>query len=142
MSNNLALKDISLAELKELRAAAERDAKSAQLEMKEIDAELVRRYGQAGKEKLLEAGKNHGTLTFEQEGAKLKFELKQAVTWDGDALREIARSMDMSQIDHLFDIKFSVPEAKFNALMPGNLRDRIARARTTKPGDAKITFAS
>ncbi len=112
-----------------------------QSNLSDIQAEIDRRFSDAGKLALDTAGKVYGTATREVEGGyKIKADVKQAVKWDGAALQAIAADMTWEKIQHWFKIDFSMPEAKFKAIEPGPFRKAIEKARTTKLSPIKITL--
>jgi hypothetical protein len=80
-----------------------------------------------------------GDVTVPLDGiAKLKGSRSKAVKWDGEALRKLATSLSIAEINHLFKIDFSIPESIYKALPPGPLKDKIDAARTVKYGALQI----
>jgi len=135
------LREYSLTHLTADRQDLLDGAADIQQELADIQAEIDRRFSDAGKLALDTAGKDYGTITREVEnGYKIKADIKQTVKWDGAALQAIAADMTWEKIQHWFKIDFSVPEAKFKAIEPGPFRKAIEKARTTKLSPIKITL--
>lgn len=105
------------------------------------DAEIARRFGEHIKAQFAAHGKDHGTLHLTvAPGIAAKAVIDRKVEWDQAKLRAIAAELTWPEIAHLFKIEFTVPEKNFGGMMPGPLKDKVADARTTKPGTAKITL--
>jgi hypothetical protein len=105
-------------------------------------AEIARRYAEAGRLALEKAGKTHGKVSVDLPGGlKLEAQVSQRVDWDQDKLQSIAKTLpDMATINHYFGIKFNVSEKIYKAIPPGDLRAKFDEARTTKLGDLKVTL--
>ena len=139
--NNDHLRELSLDELATERQELRDITAGYEGELVNIEAEITRRFSALGALALDDAGKDYGTATREIKGGyKLKAEIKQTVKWDSDALQTIASDMTWEKIQHWFKIAFSVPEANFKAMEPGEFKDALTRARTTKLAPLKITL--
>ena len=135
------LREMPLDELSDSRLELSTRLSAVQRDLAAIQDEINRRFEGAAKLALDEAGKEHGTATRTMEGGyKIKADIKQTVKWNSDVLQVIASDMDWEQIQHWFKISFSVPEAKFKAMPPGDLQKAVATARTTKLAPLKVTL--
>lgn len=85
--------------------------------------------------------KQSGDITFVDQNLKLKASISKTIKWDSAKLRAIASVLDWPTVEKLFDIEFSVPEARFNALTDDKLRAQLVDARTVKYGALTITPA-
>lgn len=84
-------------------------------------------------------GKSHGSLTIKSlPGVVVKADISQTVSWDQEKLKAIAGTLDWPTAQQLFKITFTVPEAVYKNMLPGELKDKLTDARTTKTGDIKI----
>lgn len=72
------------------------------------------------------------------DGYKIKGSVSKTVSWDSDGLQTIAGSMSWDEVKHYFKIKFTMAEAMFKALPPGEFKDKVTALRTTKDGQCKI----
>lgn len=124
------------------RAAAVATKAATASTLAQMDAELLSRYGNAFKDIFAAEQKESGTFTRELDGQKFKGSKSKKVEWDSAALQALASGMSWDEIKHYFKIKFSVPEAIFNAVAPGDLRASFSAARTVKNGDLKIEVVS
>ena len=104
----------------------------------EIDAEILKRYGNAFTDIFAAEQKESGTFTRELDGQKFKGSKSKKVEWDNAALQALASGMTWDLIQHYFKIDFKIPEAVFNAVPPGDLKTAFGKARTVKHGDLKI----
>jgi len=86
--------------------------------------------------------KESGQLGFVHDGCAVKAGISKTVQWDGDALKAIASEMDWGLASHYFDISFKMSEKIYNALPPGELRDKVTAARTTKLGAMSLKIAA
>jgi len=84
------------------------------------------------------ANKDSGTLSFTVNGVKYRAEIRKTVKWDSDKLQGTAAGMPWSVVERLFDISFSVPESRFNAIHDEELLAKLMQARTTKHAPLKI----
>ncbi len=72
------------------------------------------------------------------DGFKFKGSISKSVSWDSNALQKLAAEMDWEKAQHYFKIKFSVAEAMFKSVEPGQFKNALIDARTTKDGQLKI----
>jgi hypothetical protein len=89
---------------------------------------------------LADTGKPDGSLTFTRDGMKFKAEINKTVKWDNAKLQAIAATMPWAMVERLFDIKFSVPELKFKAIIDADMLAKLTEARTTTRSPVKVSF--
>ncbi|MFN3347388.1 hypothetical protein [Pseudorhodoplanes sp.] len=103
-----------------------------------LDAALDRRYGPRAAQRRAEAGKDAGTVRFEDNGFIVIADLPKRVTWDQDKLRHASEIIRTGWGDDPADYvktKLEVSEAAF-ANWPRPLRELFMPARTVKTGKA------
>lgn len=132
------LRTLSMPELRAKLAAAEADKAAAAARIASIQQEITGRLSGIAAKLFEESGKPAGDITFEAEGGKFKASISKSVSWDNSRLQAIARELPWNQAELLFDIKFSVPEAKYKALVDPALKDKLDDARTVKYGELVI----
>ena len=86
----------------------------------------------------MEAKSARSTTIEAPDGFKIKGSIGKTVSWNSDALQTLAAEMDWEKAQHYFKIKFSVAEAMFKSVEPGDFKDKLTDARTTKDGLLKI----
>jgi hypothetical protein len=121
-------------------AAAALDASK---ELKEwIDAAIVLRFGNQAAVLRREAGKDTGTVRFEQDGVVVVADLPKKVDWDQRLVAGVVERIRASGEDpaQYVDITIKVPERKYNA-WPENMRAAFAPARTVRTGKQSITLS-
>jgi hypothetical protein len=104
------------------------------------EAELSRRQEMTAARLLETAGKDNGSVTFTHDGMRFKGVAEKTVKWDSAKLQAVAATMPWDQVERLFKIEFSVPEANYKALLNPTLRDALTQARTTKIAPLKVVF--
>ena len=103
-----------------------------------LDAALDRRYGARAGQCRAEAGKDTGTVRFDDNGFVVIADLPKRVKWDQDKLRHAAEIIRQSWGDDPADyvkIKLDVAEAAF-ANWPRPVRELFLPARTVETGKA------
>lgn len=133
----------SLAQIHQLQGATRDEIATQKVHLAELDAEIYRRFEKVGYYHLAELGKEGGSTTFDAGGEdglnfKVKASISKSVKWDGAALQKIASGMTWEEIQHYFKISFSMAEAIYKALPPGDLKKNVEAARTTKYADMKV----
>ena len=106
-----------------------------------LDTELQRRTQQTGISRLEMLGKDHGVARFDHEGIALKVAANKVVKWDNDKLKAIAAALPWNAVEKLFDIKFSVPELTYKAVVDEDLLTKLNGARTTRIDPVKVSIA-
>ena len=125
-----------LALLQEDAAAALEAAKR----LKEwIDSAIALRFADRAQALRREAGKDTGTVRFEQDGVTVVADLPKKIEWEQRLIADVVERIRAAGDDpgQYVDIAIKVPERKY-AAWPGNIRAAFAPARTVKTG--KQTF--
>ena len=130
--------ELSLAELRARIVEAAAYATRAANYGKEAAAEIDRRLQQDAKNLMAAKGKTSGEATLEVDGEKYKVEISKSVSWNNDALQQVASTLDWATTQKLFKIDLSVSETIFKAAESTNpeLFAQLQAARTVKYGDA------
>lgn len=100
-----------------------------------LDAALVRRFGDLERAARAEAGKDFGTVHFNDGPLRVTVDQPKRVSWDQAQLAAIAGRIAASgeRVEDYLDVEFSVSESRFNN-WPAALRSQFEAARTVKPG--------
>ena len=87
------------------------------------------------------AGKDTGTIRFEDDGVTVIAELPKRIDWDQAKLAQIAANIASAGEDpaEFIDTKLSVSERKYGAL-PESWRKGFEPARTVRTGTLKVTL--
>lgn len=101
-----------------------------------------RRYAEQEKAARAEAGKDFGTVHFQDGPIRVTVDTPKRIAWDQKQLAAMAKRIADSgdRIEDYLDIEFTVPEARFTN-WPTALREQFAPARTVKPGKASYDLA-
>ncbi|MEC3860101.1 hypothetical protein VK792_02285 [Mesobacterium sp. TK19101] len=104
-----------------------------------LDSALTVRYASRATEERLAAGKDAGTIRFDDGDFTVVADLPKRVDWDQDQLADIvARIRDAGDDPAEYvDLAYKVPERKF-AAWPEAIRQGFEPARTVRPGTLKI----
>ena len=104
-----------------------------------LDGAIALRFAERAQALRREAGKDTGTIHFEDDGVSVEADLPKKVEWDQALLAALVERIRASGEDpaQYVDIAFKVPERKYSA-WPDSIRDAFAPARTVKTG--KPTF--
>ena len=104
-----------------------------------LDGAIAMRFADRAQVLRREAGKDTGTIHFEDDGVSIEADLPKKVEWDQALLAALVERIRASGEDpaQYVDIAFKVPERKYSA-WPDSIRDAFAPARTVKTG--KPTF--
>lgn len=146
--NAAALAGMSLVELVEYRDACRRhldllqktpEIEFASLNLADANMAVAAKAAPIAEEGFASKGTMGGTVTVKRDGLVIKGEVRKKVTWDQEKLKAIAGQLRWDEVQHYFDIKFSVPEKIYSALPPGPLRDMLTKARTVQFEDPKVT---
>ncbi len=136
--NELDLTQFTPADLKELEASVKKVIAANNGILKDIQKEITSRYEDLARQAYDQANKESGSMTLPQGDFKLKTSISKSVKWDSTMLQQIAATMPWEDVSHYFKIDFKVPDSIFNAIPPGELKDKITAARTVKYGDLKL----
>lgn len=84
-----------------------------------------------------------GSATINTPAGKFVVERSKTVSWDSDALSQVAAGMSADDVRAIFKMKLSLDEATFNDLaeLEHPLIDNIRLARTVKVGELKLKDA-
>lgn len=107
-----------------------------------VHAAMQRRYAEQERAVRVEAGKDFGTVRFNDGQVRITVDTPKRVSWDQKQLAEIAERIAASgeRVQEYVDIEFSVPESRFNN-WPAALREQFEPARTVKPGKSSYDLA-
>ena len=121
-----------LALLKEDAAAALKTAKAV---VDWIDGAISLRFADHVQALRREAGKDTGTVRFEQDGVTVVADLPKRVDWDQALIAAVVERIRAAGDDptQYVDIAIKVPERKYTA-WPESIRTAFAPARTVKTG--------
>ena len=100
-----------------------------------IDGAIALRFGDQAQALRREAGKDTGTVRFEQDGVTVVADLPKRVDWDQALIASVVARIRAAGDDptQYVDIAIKVPERKYTA-WPENIRTAFAPARTVKTG--------
>ena len=104
-----------------------------------LDAGLAVRYADRAAEERQAAGKDTGTIRFDDGDFTVVADLPKRVDWDQDKLAAmVARIRDAGDNPAQYvDIAIKVPERKY-AAWPDNIREQFEPARTVRSGALKV----
>lgn len=138
------VKPIEECTIEEIQSRLIECAKFATIVKNNVDAlkaELTKRTSETALKLYANANKEHGDLTFEVDGVKLKGSIERKIEYDQDALRAVAATMPWEKASRIFKIEFDVAEATYKAITDDELRTAITAARTVKTGELKVALA-
>ena len=140
----LSLSTAEIAELPvELKAILQREIDERQKQIKSIktrfDAAMVHCYATRASEMRQAAGKDTGTIRFDDGDFTIVADLPKRVDWDQDHLASMVERIRAAGDDpgEYVDVVIKVPERKY-AAWPQAIRDGFEPARTVRPGTLKI----
>ena len=104
-----------------------------------FDAALAIRYATRATEERQAAGKDTGTVRFDDGDFTVVADLPKRVDWDQDKLADmVARIQDVGDDPAEYvDLAYKVPERKY-AAWPEAIRQGFEPARTVRPGTLKV----
>lgn len=104
-----------------------------------LDGAISLKYANRAAECRQDAGKDTGTIRFEDGGVTVIGELPKRVDWDQEKLAQIAENITSAGEDpaEFIDTKLSVSERKYSAL-PESWRKGFEPARTVRTGKPKF----
>lgn len=106
-----------------------------------IDSAIALRFSDHAQTLRREAGKDTGTIRFEQDGVTVVADLPKRVDWDQDRMVELVERIRAGGDDpgQYVDIAIKVPERKYTA-WPETIRTAFTPARTVKTGKASFVL--
>lgn len=122
-----------------LKGAAEEQLTQAKSVADWLDGAISLKYADRAQDTRQEAGKDTGTIRFEDDGVTVIAELPKRIDWDQALLAQIAKSIAAAGEDpaEFIETKLSVSERKYGAL-PESWRKGFEPARTVRTGKPKF----
>ena len=111
-------------------------------EQAKVHTAMQQRFDELERAARAEAGKDFGTVRFNDGPLSVSVDKPKRVSWDQKQLAAIAERIAASgeRVQEYVDIEFSVPESRFNN-WPAALREQFEPARTVKPGKSSYDLA-
>ena len=137
-ANKMSTQEISEFSAKEIRTLQTSAAESLQQAKRindRIHDALELKYKDLASVSRIHAGKESGSVNFEDGQIQVSADLPKRVTWDQKQLAELSKRIQESGEDPLqyMDIAYKVPERKFTA-WPDTIKSAFQDARTLKMG--------
>ena len=129
MTDSSSVSSASLPELAIYKNELDRIIIEAQEKVKLIKSELEGRYLERAQDTLRQQGKDFGSVTIEEGAHKLKVSVRRRVEWEEGMLLNILNNMDEDTARHYAQIKYTIPEAKYNNAPP-EVKAALSEART------------
>ena len=129
MTDSSSVSSASLPELAIYKNELDRIIVEAQEKVKLIKSELESRYLERAQDTLRQQGKDFGSVTIEDGAHKLKVNVRRRVEWEEGMLLKVLNSMDEDTARHYAQIKYTIPEAKYNNAPP-EVKAALSEART------------
>ncbi len=122
-----------------LKEAADQQLKQAKTVADWLDGAISLKYADHAAEYRRDAGKDTGTIRFEDGGVTVIADLPKRIDWDQSLLAQIAENIASAGEDpaEFIDTTLKVPERKYGAL-PESWRKGFEPARTVKTGKPKF----
>lgn len=112
------------------------DMERSKLEI--LESELLQKVSSTFEADMAAKEKFHGSVTGEIDGVKMKFDVKQTVSWDQKSLRKLWEALPVEIGNKLIETKFFVKESVYNAQADPAIISALNEARTTKLSTPKI----
>ena len=122
-----------------LKGAAEEQLTQAKSVADWLDGAISLKYADRAQDTHQEAGKDTGTIRFEDDGVTVIAELPKRIDWDQALLAQIAENIASAGEDpaEFIETKLSISERKYGAL-PESWRKGFEPARTVRKGKPKF----
>lgn len=122
-----------------LKGVAEEQLTQAKTVADWLDGAISLKYADRAQDTRQEAGKDTGTIRFEDDGVTVIAELPKRIDWDQALLAQIAENIAAAGEDpaEFIETKLSVSERKYGAL-PESWRKGFEPARTVRSGKPKF----
>lgn len=106
-----------------------------------IEAAIVLRFSEPAQALRREAGKDTGTVRFEQDGVTIVADLPKRVDWDQALIADLVERIRAGGDDpgQYVEIAIKVPERKYTA-WPDHIRRQFEPARTVRTGKPNISL--
>ena len=130
---------LSADQLALLQEAAQQNLQRAKTVSDWLEGAIALKYADRANDNRQEAGKDTGTVRFEDDGVTVIAELPKRIDWDQAKLAQIAANIASAGEDpaEFIDTKLSVSERKYGAL-PESWRKGFEPARTVRTGKPKF----
>ena len=129
MTDSSSVSSASLPELAIYKNELDRIIVEAQEKVKLIKSELEGRYLERAQDTLRQQGKDFGSVTIEDGAHKLKVNVRRRVEWEEGMLLKVLNSIDEDTARQYAQIKYTIPEAKYNNAPP-EVKAALSEART------------
>ena len=116
-----------------------RNYEQAKKELEDFNKSLETRYYDTGRDLLRQEGKDFGTANFEDNGVKVKVELRKRTSWDQEKLLEYLNTLPSDLAKHYSKVSITVPDARFTNATP-DVKQELKKFRTVSLQGVKITF--
>lgn len=122
-----------------LKGAADEQLTQAKSVADWLDGAIALKYADRAQDTRQEAGKDTGTIRFEDDGVTVIAELPKRIDWDQALLAQIAKNIAAAGEDpaEFIETKLSISERKYGAL-PESWRKGFEPARTVRTGKPKF----
>lgn len=122
-----------------LKGAADEQLTQAKSVADWLDGAISLKYADRAQDTRQEAGKDTGTIRFEDDGVTVIADLPKRIDWDQQLLAQIAENIASAGEDpaEFIETKLSVSERKYGAL-PDSWRKGFEPARTVRTGKPKF----
>lgn len=137
------LAELSATELHQLQQQADAAVQHAKDQKDRIEGAIAFKYAERAQALRQQAGKDTGTVHFDDDGIRVTAELPKKPEWDQKKLGEIAQRIGASGENpaEYLDITYKVAERKYTA-WPDSLRAAFEPARVLKTGKATFRLAT
>ncbi len=131
--------NLAAPELADLIDLLDKDAMLLKVRKDKLICALDRKYGDAAKQRRLEAGKDTGVVHLDDMGFDVAAEVGKTVKWDQAKLVTALDSLPTETAKHYVKAEFKVDERKY-AAAPPDIQKLFSPARTVVPGKATYTL--
>ena len=141
-NNSSAMKFIDVSDTQSLKLRKEyltKQFEEAKQQLDEFNKNLEQMYLDKAKKQLFDEGKDFGTANFEDNGVKVKVELRKRTSWDQEKLLEYLNTLPSDLARHDSKVSITVPDARFTNATP-DVKKELQKFRTVSLQGVKITF--
>ncbi len=128
------LSNLSFVELARARNSLIEDIADLEAELKDANAELLRRAEAGIENSYKEKGEQSGLTRFEHEGCKIAVEVRKTIKWDQNDLRALSNAMPPEVAARIFEVELAIPDKIMSAMAKTDisLYAKLNTARTVK----------
>tara|TARA_R100000005_G_C4991393_1_gene198751 strand:- start:1300 stop:1743 length:444 start_codon:yes stop_codon:yes gene_type:complete len=140
--NSSAMKFIDVSDIQSLKLRKEyltKQFEEAKQQLDDFNKNLEQMYLDKAKKQLNNEGKDFGTANFEDNGVKVKVELRKRTSWDQEKLLEYLNTLPGDLARHYSKVSITVPDARFTNATP-DVKKELQKFRTVSLQGVKITF--